>query len=282
MSTDSQTKPYNPADKPSENDGVSCFDSARLSHAYITGKPFAGTLATAVVCSVRDGKRPCFLCSDCSKASRNIHPDIITIDKPDDKLIISVDQIRELKKDVYIVPNDAMQKAYVINNADSMNTNAQNAFLQILEEPPAHVVFILCTNNPAALLPTVRSRCVELKSLQTGISGENETDLEELSDLISDYLDAINGDNVKLMECMFRIDKLDRHLMQSFLIQTQEQIVLKLRDLINTGSQEYIDALINAEEAIVKAEEMHSLNVSSGHIAGLLCAKMINRNEDIF
>ena len=164
------------------------FDSARLSHAYITDESFAGTIAMAVVCGARGGAcdnsnadggnaGPCESCAHCGKAARHIHPDISTIGRLDDKLIISVDQIRALRQDAYIIPNEAEQKAYIVTDADLMNINAQNAFLQILEEPPAHAVFILCTDNPAALLPTVRSRCVELKSQASDDSDDAAADL---------------------------------------------------------------------------------------------------------
>jgi len=249
------------------------FDYTRLSHAYITDESFADTLATAVVCSNRNGKRPCMTCTDCKKAARRIHPDIIEIGKLEDKLIITVDQIRALKKDVYILPNDSMQKAYVIKSADTMNTNAQNAFLQILEEPPKHAVFILCTENPAALLPTVRSRCVELKH-QHSIDHADGTDTQEHEELISNLINAIKSDNIKLMECMFQIDKLDRQALSFFLEKTREQIILTLKEDIKTGSKNN-KSLILAEEVLIKAEEMLALNVSAGNISGYICASMV-------
>jgi len=255
------------------------FTSDRLSHAYITDDTFADTLATAVVCSNRSGKRPCLTCADCSKASRHIHPDITVVDKLDDKLIISVDQVRALKKDVYIVPNDSIQKAYIVKNADSMNSNAQNAFLQILEEPPAHAVFILCTDNPPALLPTVRSRCVELKSQHneslSNAHTDDDSDIEELTELVSDFIEALS-DNVKLMECMFRIDKLDRQALSHFLTQAREQIILTLRENIKNNSSDKTKALTHAEEILIKSQEMQSLNVSAGHISGYICASVVN------
>ena len=251
-----------------------CFNSNRLSHAYITDNSFADTLATAVVCNTRNGKRPCLICTDCNKATRRIHPDIIEITKLDDKLIITVDQIRALKKDVYIVPNDSIQKAYIVKNADSMNVNAQNAFLQILEEPPKHAVFILCTENPTALLPTIRSRCVELKSLpESDFTDEEES--EELDELANNFTEAIKRSNVKLIECMFQIDKLDRQALGSFLVKAREQIILTLREDVKKGAQNN-KSLINAEEVINKAEEMLALNVSSGNISGYICASMVS------
>jgi len=273
------------------------FNSLRLSHAYITDVSFVETLAMAVVCSARDAARPCKNCADCDKASRHIHPDIITVERLDNKLIISVDQIRALKQDVYILPNEAMQKAYIVKDADSMNTNAQNAFLQILEEPPAHTVFVLCTDNPMALLPTVRSRCVELKSISGAevvavgaggavvAVGESDDVLPEgLAELTGDFVEALTGDNVKLMECMFRIDKLDRHAFQSFLSQAREQVVLALRessgDASSANSTDFSnfskrEALIQADEILTKAGEMLDLNVSAGHIAGFICASCV-------
>jgi len=255
-----------------------CFDSNRLSHAYITTCSFADTLATAVVCSERSGKRPCYKCADCNKASRNIHPDIIGLGKLEDKLIITVDQIRKLKKDVYILPNDSTQKAYIIKNADSMNINAQNAILQILEEPPAHVVFILCAENTSALLPTVRSRCMDLKN-QGYDKPADEDDINDSSinqnELVKNFIEAINGDNVKLMQCMFKIDKLDRQSLNNFIEKAREQVILKLKENITKNTPNKNKAFITAEETLSKTKEMMDLNVSAGHIAGFICASLL-------
>jgi len=228
-------------------------------------------------------------CSHCDKASRHIHPDITEVKKQDGKLIIGIDQIRALKQDVYIVPNEAEQKAYIVREADSLNTNAQNAFLQILEEPPAHAVFILCTENTSTLLPTVRSRCVELKhgfapsqemNLQSPTvsdDGSDDVDNDELEEISSNFIEALKGDNVKLMECMFRIDKLDRHALQNFLTIVRENVIISLKENINQGNDNinFRKKLFNAENVIFKAEEMLELNVSAGNIAGYICASVI-------
>ena len=143
------------------------FNIDRLSHAYIVDDAIMCVkLAMAIICSSRDGERPCMKCKHCDKAIRDIHPDIITVKRLDDKREIVVEQIRKLQQDIFIVPNEASHKVYFVLDADSMNRSSQNAFLRILEEPPSYVVFLLCTANPAALLPTVRSRCIELKARQ--------------------------------------------------------------------------------------------------------------------
>jgi len=265
------------------------FDSGRLSHAYIIESSFADTIAMAVVCSERNGKRPCGHCVHCDKAVRKIHPDITVVGRADDKLIVSVDQIRDLKKDVYIVPNDSLQKAYIVNDADAMNASAQNAFLQILEEPPEHAVFILCTDNPAALLPTVRSRCLELKQ---GVErfdenhGADASDMEDssshddtetgLEEFIDDFISSLEGDNVKLMECMFRLDRFDRLAFSEFLALARERVALSLRDCSGDITKETQKALVHAESILVKAREMLDLNVSAGHISGFICASLVD------
>jgi len=254
------------------------FDSKRLSHAYITSGDTVNRLSMAVVCSARDDSdRPCMKCSHCDKTKRSIHPDIIIISRLEDKKEILIDQIREIKKDVYIKPNEAEQKVYIIHYADTMNQNAQNAFLQMLEEPPAHAVFILSTSNPASLLPTVRSRCVDLKT-QTGSIGEFADDFEamdsdvstdaDIKALASEFVAAVN-DNLILAKLMFRLDKLNRLAFSSFIDYTRAQIVSALR------ADPHEKKLLSADEVLMKATEMLSLNVSAGHISGFLCASFI-------
>ena len=254
-----------------DNAGCSnIFDSRRLSHAYITTDAVSAYIAMAVVCGSRTGARPCLSCSHCDKAMRHIHPDITVIDKLADKREILVDQIRDLKKDIFIIPNEAEQKAYIVKNADSMNRYAQNAFLQMLEEPPSHAVFILCTTSPAALLPTVRSRCIEQKA-PPGADALNLTDSEEADELVITFLTAI-GNNTSLMEFMFRLEKLDKNAFPVFLTSAREQIALALREDITLEKQK---ALARAEGILIKADEMLALNVNAGHIAGMICASLI-------
>ena len=143
------------------------------SHAYIAASLSEDTrsrteaiLASAAVCSADNGK-PCGTCRDCRKAAAGVHPDIIHIrresdDKGKQKKEIRVDQIREMIGQAQIMPNEANGKAFVIHEAELMNTQAQNALLKLLVEPPRGVVLILSTATPTMLLETVRSRCVEL------------------------------------------------------------------------------------------------------------------------
>lgn len=141
----------------------------RISHGYlITGAPGSGKrtlarlLAAAANCTEAD--RPCGGCLSCRKVLQNNHPDVITVDDPEKKTV-SVDLMRKARADIYVQPNEAQRKIYIFPRAQDMTVEAQNALLKVLEEPPSYGIFLLLADRPEALLPTVRSRCVELKML---------------------------------------------------------------------------------------------------------------------
>ena len=144
-----------------------------LGHAYILSGPagsgrhtLAGLLAAALVCT-GGGEAPCLSCSGCKKALGNIHPDVIRAGGAGDEL--NVARVRAIRSDAYIRPNEAPRKVYILENAQDMNPSSQNALLKLLEEGPAYAAFLLLTDNAAALLATVRSRCQVLTlSLQEG------------------------------------------------------------------------------------------------------------------
>ena len=137
----------------------------RASHFYlITGPRGSGkhTLAKLLAAALQcDGQnRPCLTCGPCRKIINGLHPDYLTIEDPEHKFL-PVDRIRQVRDEMYIRPNEGAKKIYLLPQA--MRTEAQNALLKILEEPPSYGVFILLSENPESLLTTVRSRCTELK-----------------------------------------------------------------------------------------------------------------------
>lgn len=143
------------------------FESGRTSHCYLLCGPagsgkrtLSALLAQALQCTERDA--PCGRCAQCRKVLVGSHPDVITVDDPEKKTVY-VDLIRQLQSDAYVRPNEGRHKVYVIPRAQNMNENAQNALLKLIEEPPPYAVFLLLTDNADKLLPTVRSRCAELR-----------------------------------------------------------------------------------------------------------------------
>ena len=143
------------------------FRTGKTSHCYLLCGPegagkqtLATLLAAAMQCEGDDV--PCRRCGPCRKVLAGIHPDLIIIDDPEKKTV-PVDLIRQLQADAYIRPNEGRRKVYLIPRAQDMADSAQNALLKLIEEPPAYAVFLLLTNNAEKLLPTVRSRSVELR-----------------------------------------------------------------------------------------------------------------------
>ena len=143
------------------------ISSGHISHFYLISGPegsgkrtLARLLAAAMLCKEPD--KPCMRCISCRKVLSGSHPDFITVDDPEKKTV-PVDLIRQARSDMYIQPNEADRKIYLFPRAQDMGLPGQNALLKVLEEPPQYGVFLLLTDNPNKLLPTVRSRCRELK-----------------------------------------------------------------------------------------------------------------------
>ncbi len=139
----------------------------RIFHGYLISGPagagkrtLAKLLSAAMMCQGEE--KPCGNCAACRKVLGNNHPDVITVDDPEKKTV-SVDLIRQARADMYVQPNEGQRKVYVFPRAQDMRVEAQNALLKVLEEPPSYGVFLLLTDAPEKLLPTIRSRCVELK-----------------------------------------------------------------------------------------------------------------------
>ncbi len=140
----------------------------KVSHAYIFNGPdksgkmmLAEAFAAALQCET-GGVDPCMECRSCRQAAGRNQPDIIYLvhDKPN---TISVDDIRtQINNDILLKPYSSKRKIYLIDEAEKMNIQAQNALLKTIEEPPSYAVILLITSNSDAFLPTILSRCVSL------------------------------------------------------------------------------------------------------------------------
>ncbi len=139
----------------------------KLSHFYLISGPegsgkktLARLLAAAAVCQGEE--KPCLSCAACRKVMADTHPDFITVADPEHKTV-PVRMVRQYREDMFIRPNEAEKKIYLF--PQELGLEGYNALLKVLEEPPSYGVFILLTDNPEKLLPTVRSRCTELSLL---------------------------------------------------------------------------------------------------------------------
>ena len=277
-----------------------------LSHAYILAGPsgtgkrtLGGVLSSALVCSGR-GEPPCGHCPDCRKAGAGVHPDVIRIGL--DGKDISVSQIRELRADAYVRPNEAARKVYVLENAQTMNGSAQNALLKLLEDGPAYAAFLLLTNNAGNMLATVRSRCELLnlspvtpaecrEYLLTRFStlprervldaagrcegvlgravawleggGEEEERIREAASRLASLLK--DGGEGELLEYCVGLEKWDRDALSGLMDETVQQ----LRDGLLRGDAPGRSLRLIGHIQVLK--EALSFHVGAGHIAGWLC-----------
>lgn len=125
-------------------------------------KTLANAFAMTLLCE-EEGKEPCMHCHACKQVLSGNHPDLIyvTHEKP---ASMGVDDIREQINDTIMVrPYSSQYKIYIVDEAQKMTVQAQNALLKTIEEPPAYAVIMLLTTNPDAFLQTILSRCVQLK-----------------------------------------------------------------------------------------------------------------------
>lgn len=155
----------------------------------------AHMVANALVCTGEN--KPCSACPACIKAQNGNHPDIYETDGRTKKSdAFTIDSVREIRSNAFIVPNEANAKVYILKNGQNMNEQAQNALLKILEEPPTYVYFIILTTTKSSMLETVLSR-VSTYSLLA--KSENITDEER--EYVAEFVSAILCPNeLKLME----------------------------------------------------------------------------------
>lgn len=143
--------------------------TGNISHAYIlTGeagmgrKSLAGAFALSLLCENSQAD-PCRQCHACKQVLSGNHPDLIRVthEKPGS---IGVDDVRrQINDTIQIRPYSSSHKIYIVDEAEKMTVQAQNALLKTIEEPPSYAVILLLTTNAEAFLPTILSRCVQLK-----------------------------------------------------------------------------------------------------------------------
>ena len=138
-----------------------------LSHAFLIGGPsgsgkstLAIELARAVNCERKssDAALPCGECSACKRILEGNFPDVKILAKPSDRATLGVDPIKDLREDMFLSSTEASIKVYIIDDAECMTVEAQNALLKVLEEPPRDVIIILLARECDKILSTIKSR----------------------------------------------------------------------------------------------------------------------------
>ena len=146
-------------------------DSGHFPHALLLEGPtgcgkhtVARLIAQAIVCTAPGGDIPCGDCAACRKAAAGSHPDILEYSGGATAGSFHIDVIRTIRDQAYLAPNEADARVCLLFHAHTLSASAQNALLRILEDPPAHLRFILTCESRSQLLPTIQSRvqCLSL------------------------------------------------------------------------------------------------------------------------
>jgi DNA polymerase-3 subunit delta' len=177
--------------------------SHKISHAYILHgeegmgkKLLATTFAKVLQCEER-GILSCNRCKSCMQSDSGNHPDIIRVTH--EKVSIGVEDIRvQINADIQVKPYSSPYKIYMIDDADKLTEQAQNALLKTMEEPPEYAIILLLVSNINVILPTILSRCVllNLKPVDKQAMKEFLMGQHQVPDYMADMAAAFSGGNV--------------------------------------------------------------------------------------
>lgn len=188
-----------------------------IPHAFLfTGPRGLGKTSTARIlaktinCTKRpvDGIEPCNKCDSCVSINSGSSMDVMEIDAASNR---GIDEIRDLREKIRLAPFSSKKKVYIIDEVHMLTTEAFNALLKTLEEPPSHAVFILCTTEPQKLPLTIISRCFHIKftkateadlisSFQRIIKGEGMKASREVLAIVSGLSDGSFREGSKILE----------------------------------------------------------------------------------
>ena len=207
------------------------LSKSSMPHAFLfagpkgTGKTSAARILAKIV-NCESKNPPCGKCKQCTSIDKGNNLDVIEMDAASHR---GIDDVRILRDAVKLSPVSATKKIYIIDEAHMLTTEASNALLKTLEEPPEHVIFILATTNPEKLIETIRSRTTYIpfrkanpdeivSSLKRAVSGEKiKIDGETLS-VIAEAADGSFRDAIKILEQLVAEEKqLSKEFLEEFL-----------------------------------------------------------------
>lgn len=268
----------------------------RISHAYLftgsrgTGKTTcAKILAKAVNCENSKDGEPCNECEVCKGLDAGTIYDVVEIDAASNN---GVDNIRDLREEANYTPSRGKYRVYIIDEVHMLSQGAFNALLKTLEEPPAHVIFILATTEVHKLPATILSRCqrFDFKRIQPEtmakrlmqVAGYENLDLtQEAAILISRIADGGMRDALSILDqCAGRNEKIDENLVSKVAGIAGRESIYKLSEAVcskNSG-----EALNVIAELHQNSYDMERLCVEMiNHFRNLLIVKTVNKSREL-
>lgn len=267
-----------------------------VSHAYLftgtrgTGKTStARILAKAVNCT-GDGEKPCCSCPSCLAIKEGSFIDMIEIDAASNN---GVDSVRELRESVNYPPAVGKKKVYIIDEAHMLTTQALNALLKTLEEPPENVMFILATTDPQKLLQTILSRCLRLdfRRIPDSTIAEHMDDIckkrgvnatPDALKLLASNADGSVRDGLSLLDqCLSGgTDTLDRDTVLEYLGTVSDDFFIRLTECVSAGDP--ASGIVLLDEVLREGKDVKLL-ISDwlSHYRSLLVSKYVSSPENI-
>jgi len=203
------------------------------------------------------------VCPACVKVFKGIHPDVFTLSPQEGKREIAADDVRALRMDVYIMPNEGVRKVFLIDPADALNPTSQNILLKVLEDGPAYAAFLLLVEQVGRMLETVRSRCEMIALPPEVVQGDplRVGQGEELAALL------LRGSEWELAQFLTELEVEKPGLGPAL-------EVLGAAEESVCGELGRSRRAARALAALAKCRERAVLNPGPGHLFGWLCTEM--------
>ena len=247
----------------------SFFADGRCPHAMLIDgggekqrTELARLAAKMIVCSNQD-ITPCGACENCRKADENIHPDIITVTKPDDRKFFVKNDVKKVVADAYLTPNDSLKKVYILSEVQQMNEECQNLLLKILEEPPHYTAFILTSQTANAVIGTVLSRVVRLRLGKTEDIQYSEKAVDVVSKLASAVSSPYEYDKIQATAALDGNKKLTVEVLELFIAVLRDAVSLK------SGGKILLDEFKNQSRELADKSSLKKLLDMYGEVCGL-------------
>lgn len=239
--------------------------------------------ARRMVCENKD-RAPCGECEHCRKAKENIHPDIITVKKPDDKKHFVKDDVKKMVADAYLTPNEADVKVFVVEELQQMTEESQNLLLKILEEPPRYTAFVLTSETSNAVIGTVLSRVVRLRMGKNIATEYSEKATVIVNSLVDAVLSPYEYDRIEATALMDGNKALTAEVLDLFLSVLRDAVVLKadgkaLLDAFEKSSGKLsgnltLEKLLKMYEVVDGLLKSLENNPNYTLLSAVLCAKL--------